>query len=42
MALVGSRVEDMNEHLLFLRIWFQGHILNVDKKDADYLAGVEK
>jgi len=29
--------EDMNEHMLFLRIWFPGHILNVDKRDADYL-----
>jgi len=29
--------EEMNEHMLFLRIWFPGHILNVDKKDADYL-----
>jgi len=32
-----ARPEDMNEHMLFLRIWFPGHILNVDKKDADYL-----
>jgi NNP family nitrate/nitrite transporter-like MFS transporter len=32
-----ARSEDMNEHMLFLRIWFPGHILNVDKKDADYL-----
>ena len=32
-----ARTEDMNEHMLFLRIWFPGHILNVDKKDADYL-----
>jgi len=31
-----ARAEDMNEHMLFLRIWFPGHILNVDKKDADY------
>ena len=30
--------EDMNEHMLFLRIWFPGHILNVDKKDAAYLS----
>gem|GEM_PF-186397 len=29
--------EDMREHMLFLRIWFPGHILNVDKSDADYL-----
>jgi NNP family nitrate/nitrite transporter-like MFS transporter len=29
--------EEMNEHMLFLRIWFPGHILNVDKNDADYL-----
>jgi hemerythrin-like metal-binding protein len=28
---------DMNEQMMFLRIWFPGHILNVDKKDADYL-----
>lgn len=33
-----ATAEDMNEHMLFLRIWFPGHILNVDKKDADYLA----
>ncbi len=33
-----ARPEEMNEHMLFLRIWFPGHILNVDKKDADYLA----
>ena len=32
-----ARPEDMTEHMLFLRIWFPGHILNVDKKDADYL-----
>jgi NNP family nitrate/nitrite transporter-like MFS transporter len=32
-----ARSEEMNEHMLFLRIWFPGHILNVDKKDADYL-----
>jgi NNP family nitrate/nitrite transporter-like MFS transporter len=32
-----ARPEEMNEHMLFLRIWFPGHILNVDKKDADYL-----
>jgi len=36
VAKAGS--EEMNEHMLFLRIWFPGHILNVDKKDADYLA----
>jgi len=27
----------MSEHMFFLRIWFPGHILNVDKKDAEYL-----
>jgi NNP family nitrate/nitrite transporter-like MFS transporter len=32
-----ARPEDMNELMLFLRIWFPGHILNMDKKDADYL-----
>jgi len=32
-----AEVEEMTEHMLFLRIWFPGHILNVDKKDADYL-----
>jgi len=32
-----ARPEDMNEHMLFLRLWFPGHILNVDKKDAEYL-----
>jgi NNP family nitrate/nitrite transporter-like MFS transporter len=32
-----ARPEDMNELMLFLRIWFPGHILNVDKKDAEYL-----
>ena len=31
------KVEDMGEHMIFLRIWFPGHILGVDKKDADYL-----
>jgi NNP family nitrate/nitrite transporter-like MFS transporter len=34
--VAGATAEDMNEHMLFLRIWFPGHILNVDKKDADY------
>ena len=29
--------EEMSEHMFFLRIWFPGHILNVDKKDAEYL-----
>jgi NNP family nitrate/nitrite transporter-like MFS transporter len=29
--------EDMNELMVFLRIWFPGHVLNVDKKDANYL-----
>jgi NNP family nitrate/nitrite transporter-like MFS transporter len=29
--------EDMHELMLFLRIWFPGHILSVDKKDAEYL-----
>ena len=33
-----AKAEEMTEHMLFLRIWFPGHILNVDKKDADYLA----
>lgn len=33
-----ARTEDMNELMLFLRIWFPGHILNVDKKDAEYLS----
>jgi NNP family nitrate/nitrite transporter-like MFS transporter len=32
-----ATTEDMHEHMLFLRIWFPGHILNVDKNDADYL-----
>jgi hemerythrin-like metal-binding protein len=35
VAKAGS--EDMNELMVFLRIWFPGHVLNVDKKDADYL-----
>ena len=30
-------VEDLREHMIFLRIWFPGHILGVDKKHADYL-----
>jgi hemerythrin-like metal-binding protein len=34
--------EDMHEHMLFLRIWFPGHILNVDKRDADYLVQVPR
>jgi NNP family nitrate/nitrite transporter-like MFS transporter len=29
--------EEMREHMFFLRIWFPGHILNVDKRDAEYL-----
>ena len=29
--------EDMNEFVVFLRIWFPGHILDEDKKDAAYL-----
>jgi len=33
-----AKSEDMHEHMLFLRIWFPGHILNVDKVDADYLS----
>jgi NNP family nitrate/nitrite transporter-like MFS transporter len=32
-----AEMEDMHELMVFLRIWFPGHILNVDKKDADYL-----
>jgi NNP family nitrate/nitrite transporter-like MFS transporter len=32
-----ARAEEMREHMLFLRIWFPGHILNMDKNDADYL-----
>lgn len=36
--VAAAGTDDMNEHMLFLRIWFPGHILNVDKKDADYLA----
>jgi hemerythrin-like metal-binding protein len=35
--VAGARPEEMNEHMLFLRLWFPGHILNVDKKDAEYL-----
>lgn len=35
--VAGAKPKDMHEHMLFLRIWFPGHILNVDKKDADYL-----
>ena len=31
------KVEEMRDHMIFLRIWFPGHILGVDKKDADYL-----
>jgi NNP family nitrate/nitrite transporter-like MFS transporter len=34
--VAAATVEDMNEHMLFLRIWFPGHILNEDKKDAAY------
>jgi NNP family nitrate/nitrite transporter-like MFS transporter len=36
-TVAEASMEDMREHMLFLRIWFPGHILNVDKKDADYL-----
>ena len=32
-----ARTEEMREHMVFLRIWFPGHILNMDKNDADYL-----
>ncbi len=32
-----AEAEERTEHMLYLRIWFPGHILNVDKKDADYL-----
>ncbi len=35
--VANARPEDMNELMVFLRIWFPGHILNVDKNDADYL-----
>ena len=31
------RVEDLDEHMGFLRIWFPGYILGVDKNDAAYL-----
>jgi len=31
------KAEDLEEHMGFLRIWFPGHILGVDKKDAAYL-----
>jgi len=30
--------EEMSEHMFFLRIWFPGHILNVDMKDAKFLS----
>jgi NNP family nitrate/nitrite transporter-like MFS transporter len=32
-----ASTDEMNEHLVFLRIWFPGHVLNFDKKDAAYL-----
>jgi hemerythrin-like metal-binding protein len=33
----GIKADDMGEHMVFLRIWFPGHILGVDKKDVAYL-----
>jgi NNP family nitrate/nitrite transporter-like MFS transporter len=35
--VVENKTEDMNELMVFLKIWFPGHILDVDKKDAAYL-----
>ena len=35
--VADAEPEEMSEHMFFLRIWFPGHILNVDKKDAEYL-----
>jgi len=32
-----AKKEDMNEFVVFLRIWFPGHILDEDKRDAAYL-----
>jgi len=32
-----TKNEDMGEHMMFLRVWFPGHILGVDKKHSDYL-----
>ncbi len=32
-----ARTDEMNELMVFLRIWFPGHVLNMDKKDAAYL-----
>jgi NNP family nitrate/nitrite transporter-like MFS transporter len=32
-----ATAEDMNELMVFLRIWFPGHILDVDKKNTAYL-----
>jgi NNP family nitrate/nitrite transporter-like MFS transporter len=32
-----AKSEEMAEHMVFLRIWFPGHILNVDKRDAAFL-----
>ena len=37
-----AKQEDMPEHMVFLRIWLPGHILNVDKHDADYLVPGER
>ena len=31
------KAEALGEHMIFLRIWFPGHILGVDKKNAAYL-----
>jgi hemerythrin-like metal-binding protein len=32
------KVEDLGEHMIFLRVWFPGHILGVDKRDSTYLS----
>ncbi len=32
-----ARTGDMNELIVFLRIWFPGHVLDVDKKNTAYL-----
>ena len=35
--VANARADEMNEHMVFLRIWFPGHILDVDKKSTAYL-----
>ena len=35
--VANARADEMNELMAFLRLWFPGHILDVDKKNIAYL-----